>query len=168
MRSACATLEVVAKMIQIRDVRPELHAELVRRAKLRGTTLTAYVEEILEREVARPPAEEVFDRIEAREPVLLGQPDRGADPREREELGDASGNAVADAAALRSTSPQVPGLSPTATTHQGGDLHVPEVCDVEVVSALRRSVLNGYLSATAMRLLLADYADASPRAGIGI
>jgi hypothetical protein len=56
-------------MIQIRDVRPELHAELVRRAKLRGTTLTAYIEEILEREVARPPAEEVFDRIEAREPI---------------------------------------------------------------------------------------------------
>ena len=69
MRGACATLSIVARMIQIRDVRPELHAELVRRAKLRGTTLTAYIEEILEREVARPPAEEVFDRIEARGPV---------------------------------------------------------------------------------------------------
>ena len=56
----------VARMIQIRDVRPELHAELVRRAKLRGMSLTAYLEEILEREVARPPADEVFDRIEAR------------------------------------------------------------------------------------------------------
>jgi hypothetical protein len=53
-------------MIQIRDVRPELHAELVRRAKQRGTTLTAYIEEILEREVSRPPAEEVFDRIDER------------------------------------------------------------------------------------------------------
>jgi len=53
-------------MIQVRDVRPELHAELVRRAKLRGMSLTAYLEEILEREVARPPADEVFDRIEAR------------------------------------------------------------------------------------------------------
>lgn len=29
-------------------------------------SLTAYLEEILEREVARPPADEVFDRIEAR------------------------------------------------------------------------------------------------------
>lgn len=66
MRYACATLDVVARMIQIRDVRPELHAELVRRAKLHGSTLTAYIEEILEREVARPPADEVFDRIEAR------------------------------------------------------------------------------------------------------
>jgi len=53
-------------MIQVRDVRPELHAELVRRAGLRGMSLTAYIEEILEREVARPPADEVFDRIEAR------------------------------------------------------------------------------------------------------
>ncbi|MFN8102825.1 MAG: hypothetical protein U0U69_00015 [Acidimicrobiia bacterium] len=56
----------MARMIQVRDVRPELHAELMRRAKLRGMTLTAYLEEILEREVARPPADEVFDRIEAR------------------------------------------------------------------------------------------------------
>jgi hypothetical protein len=63
----------MARMIQIRDVRPELHAELVRRAKVRGTTLTAYIEEILEREVARPPAEEVFDRIEGREPIPLGR-----------------------------------------------------------------------------------------------
>lgn len=58
--------ETMARMIQVRDVRPELHAELVRRAKLRGMSLTAYLEEILEREVARPPADEVFDRIEAR------------------------------------------------------------------------------------------------------
>jgi hypothetical protein len=56
----------MARMIQVRDVRPELHAELVRRANLRGMSLTAYLEEILEREVARPPADEVFDRIEAR------------------------------------------------------------------------------------------------------
>lgn len=63
----------MARMIQIRDVRPELHAELMRRARLRGTTLTAYVEELLEREIARPPAEEVFDRIERRGPIPLGR-----------------------------------------------------------------------------------------------
>jgi cytochrome P450 len=56
----------VARMIQVRDVPPELHAELVRRARLRGKTLTAYVQEILEREVERPPADEVFARIKAR------------------------------------------------------------------------------------------------------
>jgi len=59
-------------MIQVRNVPDRLHRELVRRAKARGQTLTEYIEEILEREVARPPAEEVFDRIEAREPVELG------------------------------------------------------------------------------------------------
>jgi len=53
-------------MIQVRNVSPELHAELVRRARLQGKTLTAYVQEILEREVGRPPAEEVFARIKAR------------------------------------------------------------------------------------------------------
>ncbi len=59
-------------MLQVRHVRPEVHAELMRRAALHGKTLTAYVEEILEREVARPDRAEVFDRIEARGPVPLG------------------------------------------------------------------------------------------------
>jgi len=58
--------EEVARMIQVRNVSPELHAELVRRARLAGKTLTAYVQDILEREVGRPPAEEVFARIKAR------------------------------------------------------------------------------------------------------
>jgi antitoxin FitA len=56
----------VARMIQVRNVPRELHAELVRRARLEGKTLTAYVQEILEREVGRPPADEVFARIRAR------------------------------------------------------------------------------------------------------
>lgn len=53
-------------MIQVRNVRPELHAELVRRAKLRGTTLTAYVEEILEREVSGPEVNEAFVAVRRR------------------------------------------------------------------------------------------------------
>jgi antitoxin FitA len=56
----------VGKMIQVRNVPPELHAELVRRARLAGQTLTAYVQDILEREVGRPPADEVLARIKAR------------------------------------------------------------------------------------------------------
>lgn len=59
------------KMIQVRNVPEELHRELVRRAKARGQTLTDYVQEILEREVARPRPEEVFDRIASRSPVEL-------------------------------------------------------------------------------------------------
>lgn len=62
------------KMIQVRSVPARLHRELVKRARARGQTLTDYVEEILQREVARPPAEEVFSRIARRTSVDLGRP----------------------------------------------------------------------------------------------
>lgn len=62
------------KNLQVRDIPDPLHRELKRRAESSGRTLTDYVQEILERAVARPPAEEVFDRIRAREPVDLGKP----------------------------------------------------------------------------------------------
>ena len=61
----------MAKMIQVRNVTNRLHSELVRRARARNLTLTAYVEEILEREVARPSREEIFERIASREPISL-------------------------------------------------------------------------------------------------
>ncbi|HEX5466525.1 MAG TPA: hypothetical protein VFW92_07590 [Candidatus Limnocylindrales bacterium] len=61
-------------MIQVRNVPDRLHRELVRRARRRGLTLTRYIEDILEREVARPPTDEVFDRIEANPAVQLGRP----------------------------------------------------------------------------------------------
>lgn len=60
-------------MIQVRNVPSRLHRELVRRAKRRGQTLTDYIEEVLEREVARPEAEEVFERVRGRVPVELGE-----------------------------------------------------------------------------------------------
>ncbi len=63
----------MSKMIQVRNVPLRLHRELTRRAKRRGQTLTDYVQEILEREVSRPPAEEVFQRIRGHEPVDLGR-----------------------------------------------------------------------------------------------
>jgi antitoxin FitA len=59
------------KMIQVRNVPDELHGELVKRARARGQTLTDYLQELLEREVARPLPEEVFRRVETREPVHL-------------------------------------------------------------------------------------------------
>jgi hypothetical protein len=61
-------------MLQVRDVPDPLHKELVRRARARGQTLTDYVQGILEREVARPPADEVFERIRRHPPVDLGRP----------------------------------------------------------------------------------------------
>jgi hypothetical protein len=61
----------MSKMIQVRNVSDRLHRELARRARARSQTLTDYIEDLLEREVARPPAEEIFDRIEARTKVKL-------------------------------------------------------------------------------------------------
>ncbi len=62
------------KMLQVRNVPDRLHRELVRRARTAGHSLTDYVQEILEREVARPPIEEVLTRISGRSPVDLGRP----------------------------------------------------------------------------------------------
>lgn len=64
----------MSKMIQVRNVPDRLHRELTKRAKARGQTLTDYLQELLEREIARPPALEVFERIAGRAPVRLRQP----------------------------------------------------------------------------------------------
>jgi hypothetical protein len=61
-------------MIQVRNVPERLHRELAKRARRRGVTLTRYIQDILEREIARPPADEVLDRIEASPAVRLGRP----------------------------------------------------------------------------------------------
>jgi antitoxin FitA len=74
MWGACAILVAMGKMVQVRNVPDQLHRELTRRARARGQTLTDYIQEILEREVSRPPAAEVFQRISARPPVKLGRP----------------------------------------------------------------------------------------------
>ncbi|HZA26364.1 MAG TPA: hypothetical protein VE915_01790 [Actinomycetota bacterium] len=63
----------MSKMIQVRNVPDRLHRELVRRARRRGQALTDYIQAILEREVARPPAEEVIERIVRSESVDLGR-----------------------------------------------------------------------------------------------
>lgn len=62
----------MAKMLQVRNISDRLHRELRRRAKQRGQTLTDYVQQILEREITRPPASEVFERISRRPRVKLG------------------------------------------------------------------------------------------------
>ena len=62
------------KMLQVCNVFDRLYRELTRRARKAGRSLTDYVQEILEREVARPLAEEVFARIAGRPTVDLGRP----------------------------------------------------------------------------------------------
>jgi hypothetical protein len=60
-----------------------LHRELTRRARAGGETLTEYVERILEREVARPVPQELFERIARRSRVDLGEPAAELIKRER-------------------------------------------------------------------------------------
>ncbi len=78
----------MSKMIQVRNVPERLHRQLTRRARARGLTLTDYIQGILEREVARPPSEEVFERIAARPPVQLGRPAAALIREERSERED--------------------------------------------------------------------------------
>lgn len=75
------------KMIQVRNVPDWLHAELTGRARRSHRTLTDYVQEVLEREVARPPAQEVFERIRGRAPVDPGRPAAELIEEERREAG---------------------------------------------------------------------------------
>lgn len=75
----------MSKMIQVRNVPDRLHRELVKRAKARGLTLSAYIEDLLEHEVERPPAEEVFERIRSRPRVKLPKPAAEYIREEREE-----------------------------------------------------------------------------------
>jgi plasmid stability protein len=75
----------MSKMIQVRNVPDRLHRELAKRARARGQTLTDYIQELLEREVSRPPADEVFERVSTREPVKLGT--RAADLIRKERAG---------------------------------------------------------------------------------
>jgi len=64
----------MSKMIQVRNVPDRLHRELVKRARAAGRTLTDYIQAVLERDVSRPPAAEVLERIARRPPVDLRRP----------------------------------------------------------------------------------------------
>lgn len=64
----------MARMLQVRNVPDDMHDELKRRAGEAGQTLTDYVQEILRRELRRPPVHEVLGRIRRRRPVDLGRP----------------------------------------------------------------------------------------------
>ena len=64
----------VAKMIQVRNVPEKLHRELLRRAKHAGKTLTAYIQEILEREVSHSTWDEINERLRELGPMKLPRP----------------------------------------------------------------------------------------------
>lgn len=75
----------MATMIQVRNVPDTLHRALVRRARARGQPLTAYIQEILEREVARTDRKEVMRRLRELPPVSLDRPVAELLREEREE-----------------------------------------------------------------------------------
>jgi len=75
------------RMIQVRNVPDWLHEELTGRARRAHRSLTDFIQEVLEREVARPPAQEVFERIRTRPRVDLGRPARELIDEERREAG---------------------------------------------------------------------------------
>ena len=77
------------KMIQVRNVPDWLHESLTARASERGQTLTAYIQEILEREVSKPTLVEWLDSIKARGPIddIGGESPAEAIRAERREAG---------------------------------------------------------------------------------
>ncbi len=75
-------------MIQVRNVPETLHRELCRRAKARKQTLTAHVQEVLEREIARAsPDDEIWERIDnlPRRPLGISPADLIREVREEME-----------------------------------------------------------------------------------
>ena len=73
MRCTCVTVPSMSKMIQVRNVPDSLHRELLGRSRARGVTLTRYIQDLLEKEVSRPPATEIVERIAVRPGVALRQ-----------------------------------------------------------------------------------------------
>jgi antitoxin FitA len=56
----------VSRMLQVRNVPDDVHAELRRRAQVAGVSLSEYLLRELERIAARPPIEEVLARSASR------------------------------------------------------------------------------------------------------
>ncbi|MEX2235919.1 MAG: hypothetical protein WEB00_00085 [Dehalococcoidia bacterium] len=59
----------MGKILQVRDLPDEVHAELVRRAKQEHYSLSRYVGEILVRETSRLPMKDWLARLRTLEPV---------------------------------------------------------------------------------------------------
>lgn len=61
-------------LVQIRDVPDDVHRTLKARAAAAGMSLSEYVRRMLARAAERPTAEELADRIKARQIVSLPEP----------------------------------------------------------------------------------------------
>jgi plasmid stability protein len=71
-------------LVQIRDVPEPVHRTLKARAAVAGVSLSEYLRTMLERQAARPTAEELSARIAARGRADLSEPSEVAVRRLRE------------------------------------------------------------------------------------
>jgi hypothetical protein len=61
-------------IIQVKNVPPQMHSELRRRASQEGTTIRDYVLRLIERDQRLPSKRDWLDRVAALEPVAVSQP----------------------------------------------------------------------------------------------
>ena len=73
MRSTCANVERMSKMIQIRNVPDDVHREAKVRATRAGMTLSAYLLRQIERSLATPDVHELLAEIRAQEPIRASE-----------------------------------------------------------------------------------------------
>jgi antitoxin FitA len=63
----------MTKIIQIRNVSEKTHRKLKARAASHGMTISNYLMKLIERDLSKPTREEIFARIQSREPVRLSK-----------------------------------------------------------------------------------------------
>ena len=66
------------RVIQVRDVAPDVHRRLKARAAEQGRSLSELLREQLEEAARRPSMAEVLERLAADEPADLGEPSASA------------------------------------------------------------------------------------------
>lgn len=71
MRCTCKHVRTMNKMIQIRNVPPQIHRELKARAARAGMSLSDYLLDEAKRIVERPTLEEMLERLKTRPRVNL-------------------------------------------------------------------------------------------------
>ena len=69
----CSHARHMGKMIQLRNVSPELHRTLKSRAALAGMSLSDYLIEIIARDAERPTLAEFRARLQTRETVQVSE-----------------------------------------------------------------------------------------------
>jgi antitoxin FitA len=59
------------KMIQVRNLTPELHQKVKIRVAEEGVTITDWVESLIVREISKPSMKDIYARLRSRAPMNL-------------------------------------------------------------------------------------------------